>query len=394
MPFKTFCAIVLASFITVGTAGESHATYPRYTTEMVPIERLINNLKQRKSASPAETAQNEYRMARLYAMAYARDTYEIPIHHLSYGNVYIKEEVIGFSSDPTDSWPEYRQFGTPLSPKLKEAGEALKLALNHYHAAAAISPNDDDICIGLAWSLDQAGLKKEAAVLFRKIVSHSTADIANTSEHPDQYAQGRANEAAQYLIPILDSATDKEEIAKLKSLPKPYYGPQVETPILIPLESNLPLNFLIQHKDISFDMGMGSRRYLNWPTSKAGWLVFDKNGSGYIENGFQLFGTYTFFLFWKNGYEALSSLDDNFDGKLDGTELQNLSIWQDLNCDGKSDKSEVHPLADYGIASLSCLYSEDLDGMLCSQAGLTLTSGETRKTYDIVLQKQVAGSPR
>ena len=43
--------------------------------------------------------------------------------------------------------------------------------------------------------------------------------------------------------------------------------------------------------------------------------------AGVICSGLQMFGSYSFFLFWNNGYEALSALDDNQDGKLDGAEL-------------------------------------------------------------------------
>ena len=49
----------------------------------------------------------------------------------------------------------------------------------------------------------------------------------------------------------------------------------------------------------------------------------------------------TFWIFWDNGYEALQSLDDNQDGKLEGDELKGLAIWQDRNCDGISDADLV-----------------------------------------------------
>jgi len=106
-----------------------------------------------------------------------------------------------------------------------------------------------------------------------------------------------------------------------------------------------------------------------------------------------MFGSFSFFLFWDNGYEALSALDDNHDGKLQGAELQNLAIWQDLNRDGKSDKSEVRSLIDLGVTSLSCSCTLNSDGLLSSERGVMFSSGETRNTYDFILQ-ETSRSPR
>ena len=92
------------------------------------------------------------------------------------------------------------------------------------------------------------------------------------------------------------------------------------------------------------------------PAERA-WLVFDKQSTGSITSGLQLFGNVTFWLFWRNGYDALRALDDDGDGRIAGAELAGLALWHDRNADGVSDRGEVRPVSEWGIVSLSCEYA-------------------------------------
>jgi len=73
-------------------------------------------------------------------------------------------------------------------------------------------------------------------------------------------------------------------------------------------------------------------------------LVWNPSRSGNIKCRAQLFGGYTWELFWKNGYEPLAVLDQNKDGSLRGSELAGLAAWNDRNSNGVSDPGEVVPL--------------------------------------------------
>src|SRR5438552_9313035 len=98
-----------------------------------------------------------------------------------------------------------------------------------------------------------------------------------------------------------------------------------------------------------------------------------------------MFGNVAFWIFWPDGYTALSSLDDNGDDVLSGPELRGLAVWNDRNSDGISDSGEVIPVEDLGIASISCRSQIDGRGMHCNPAGVVFTNGLSRATYDWIV---------
>ena len=86
-------------------------------------------------------------------------------------------------------------------------------------------------------------------------------------------------------------------------------------------------------------------------------------------------------------YEALTTLDDNTDGQLDGAELRHLALWCDANGNGISESGELTSLTDAGIASLSCKrqsYASPHRKVFFPK-GMTLRNGTTRPTSDLIL---------
>jgi hypothetical protein len=241
--------------------------------------------------------------------------------------------------------------------------------------------------LGLAWCLDQSGQKEKCLPLYREIFKWSWEKEKNGAM--DMRGASFTAETGMYLRKLLDPIKDKDELSdideKCKHVDK---IPREITPLLIPLAPHLMADQLMQQKVVAFDLdGGGSRRYSAWPSAQAGWLVYDAAGSKKITSGLQLFGQKTFWIFWDNGYEALQSLDDNQDGKLEGAELKGLAIWQDRNCDGISDADEVQPLSAFGIQSLACEGYAEHNGMLRIERGVTFTSGETAQTYDWIVKE-------
>ncbi|MEX1223364.1 MAG: hypothetical protein WEA31_02340, partial [Pirellulales bacterium] len=123
-----------------------------------------------------------------------------------------------------------------------------------------------------------------------------------------------------------------------------------------------------------------------WLNDRAAWLVYDAQGDGQITSATQLFGSATFMLFWENGYDALSTLDDNGDGRLAGAELGRLALWHDANANGVSEPGEVRSLSEYGIKSLDCGYERAADGYWRSPQGVVFEDSSSRPTFDIVLE--------
>ncbi len=81
-------------------------------------------------------------------------------------------------------------------------------------------------------------------------------------------------------------------------------------------------------------------------------VVYDSTGLGEIKDATQLFGNYTFGKEWKNGYDALASLDIDKSGWLEGEELNAVALWFDVNQDGVSQKGEVKRLIDTSVFAI------------------------------------------
>ncbi len=67
-------------------------------------------------------------------------------------------------------------------------------------------------------------------------------------------------------------------------------------------------------------------------------------------NGTNLFGTANGF---KNGYEALKTLDADNNNKISGDELKGLAVWTDLNGDARPQDGEVKSVQDHGVTEIS-----------------------------------------
>ena len=112
-------------------------------------------------------------------------------------------------------------------------------------------------------------------------------------------------------------------------------------------------------------------------------LVYDPQKTGRITNAEQLFGQHTFGKTWKDGFEALASLDINGDGKISGEELKYISLWFDKNQNGISEPGEVIDIRAAGVTEL--YYKTDSDdtmtGAVVAVRGYSRV-GESSKIYE------------
>jgi len=264
--------------------------------------------------------------------------------------------------------------------------------------------------LGLAWCLDQSGQREKALEAYRKTLKIAwhmevTGDFNFKEWISDVWSDVKAGanpihsrnrgsigpgvcyseETIGYLLKLLDPVKEQGEIASLKAKQSTLLSMgRAITPILIPVEAETALAGLVDpHARITFDLdGSGLPRQWGWITPKAAWLVFDSDGRGQIKSGLQMFGSVTFWIFWRDGYAALAALDDNLDGVLEGAELRGLALWRDLNCNGVSDPGEVKPVAAFGIAAISCQSRPFSEGATWNPRGVTFTNGTVRPTYD------------
>jgi hypothetical protein len=175
----------------------------------------------------------------------------------------------------------------------------------------------------------------------------------------------------------------KATVKAFNDLPRP----NAITPIIFPTDAARSLGDLLgAGRTTRFDLD-GSGRHLEWPwvNGTTGILVWDPDRTGAITSGRQLFGSVTWWFFFKNGYEALASLDDNGDTILSGPELRGLAVWVDGNGNGVSDPGEVTPVESFGVASISTVGASVEDGAPCNHEGMRGSAGWTRPTFDWVV---------
>ncbi len=143
---------------------------------------------------------------------------------------------------------------------------------------------------------------------------------------------------------------------------------------------------------VSFDLrGMGEKTSWPWLQAHSAFLVWDGEGSGMVRDGRQLFGTYTWGVFWRDGFEAISMLDDDDNGVLSGAELKGIRVWQDLNGNAACDSGEVRDLSEMGIRAISCT-ATGMDGNSpLAQQGMVMSDGTRRPLWDWVLRPIDAG---
>ncbi len=130
-----------------------------------------------------------------------------------------------------------------------------------------------------------------------------------------------------------------------------------------------------------------------WVTPKAGILVWDAEGTGRITSGRQLFGSVTWWMFWRDGYEALRALDDDGDGWLRSKELAGIAVWCDRNGNGVSEKGEVKPISAYGIVAIAVGAIGGVDSVLFNPKGVQLRDGNFLPTYDWIAEPALPVSP-
>jgi serine-aspartate repeat-containing protein C/D/E len=108
---------------------------------------------------------------------------------------------------------------------------------------------------------------------------------------------------------------------------------------------------------VEFDiLNSGQAVQTGWISGEDGFLAFDRNGNGSIDDRSELFGGAV-----GEGFGTLATFDSNGDGVVDSvdTSFSKLSLWKDSNINGVTDSGELTSLGDAGIAALNTAYTSD-----------------------------------
>lgn len=355
--------------------------------ETVPVSRVVANLERMITSNPKDV-ELRVNLARLHAMAYAGKVSEAQALRgtigtestWTQGNPYF-----GFR-EPQAQWEVKTTADAEANARAKEH---LTRAIAAYRAALALAPRHAVATLGLGWALKESGDTAAAITTLRRAVELGWEREESMSGL--SAARSITEEAALHLRPLLNPLRDAAEIQSLNwRLAALKSKGRWVTPIAIPLRAGISAGDMVApERYVPFDLdGSGIVRKWEWLADDAAWLVHDHRGTGEITSALQLFGSVTFWAFWQNGYHALRAMDDDGDGVIGGREREGLALWHDRNHNGISDRGEVRPLIEWGIASLSTSYEYDprhQHEIAWSPRGVVFTSGEVRPTYDLVM---------
>jgi hypothetical protein len=106
--------------------------------------------------------------------------------------------------------------------------------------------------------------------------------------------------------------------------------------------------------------GIPERTAWTAPHSKDAFLVLDRNGDGFINNGKELFGAATDQprSAERNGFLALKLFDANGDQQIDSMDpiYKILRLWTDSNHNGTSEANELQSLRSVGVIEIGLSY--------------------------------------
>ena len=196
------------------------------------------------------------------------------------------------------------------------------------------------------------------------------------------------------------------------------------TPLSLLWDMSLDIDNTPSFVNFPLDIAMSKPWYVWKASAKAPLLVYDPTHEGKITSATQLFGEWTFGgkrfasldernssiagYKWKDGYEALSTLDRNGDKRLDGEEIEKLALWFDDNRDGISQKGEVKTLAESGVTVIyyspnrkdeasgniyaDLGYERVIDGKVVTGASVDWFAEGLNSKYDLLSQALASSS--
>jgi hypothetical protein len=372
--------------------------------EPVPLERLVKNLGQHLKDNPKD-AHAYYTLGRIYSLAFATSGEEVRV------------VVKGWGTKKPLPLPEFAPYSTILVSRGADGPDAAALdhlvqSVRNYQQATKLAADKGLYWLGLGWMLERGaayaaqadapfltkpGKASKSAWLDQALTAYRRAyELTWAGDLKMQYLGPGADpsislEAGQGMLRILAqrqlTAAEKAEASRVRTaVGKLQERPRAITPIIFPMDGRTRLEGLISPDVVvQFDLaGDGREESWPWVGPQAGILVWDPENTGWVTSGRQMFGSVTWWMFWRNGYEALAALDDDRDGWLTGAELAGIAVWCDRNGNAVSEAGEVCPLADTGVVGVVVAATDERNGVLWNPEGLLRADGTPVPTYDWV----------
>ena len=385
----------------------------------VPVARLIANVTPYVKQHPND-AQGYYVLGRAHSLAFAQTDAKVRVTKADAAAMTAPAN----ASAPAKPAKKNSAYTLPTLPgedsilvgRYQKKVTALKAeerthlleSIRNYQKATQIAPNEGLYWLGLGWMMEQAANAQPdggpapeeitagaSAWRLQAIAAyHHAYELKLTKDLKASYFgpgpdTNISQEAAEGILRLykgqsLTPAQQQEQKELTANVEKLGHKGLAVTPIIFPMRGAAPLSQLMDAKrTVHFDLaGNGKRQSWPWVTPDTGFLVWDPAHTGRITSGRQLFGSATWWMFWRNGYQALQALDNNHDGWLTGRELEGIAVWRDANSNGVCDKGEVVPLAQLGITAIATQSAGAEQGIPANPNGLRRTNGTFLPTYD------------
>jgi Ca2+-binding RTX toxin-like protein len=249
----------------------------------------------------------------------------------------------------------------------------------------------------------------QGATSEQEIIQRIVDGIANGELIITPTADPRADPAnfPSDLLPIPDGPMDEMaalEFGDIESFEDLFDGAQVvspppPSPLILDLDGDgIETTGLTDGAYFDHD-GNGFAQRTAWAGTDDGLLVWDRNEDGRISSGAELCGNETILEDQSkaaHGFEALTELDANSDGKIDSSDSEwaNLKVWKDLDGDGSSTEDELFGLSEVGVQSINVGYTNstfiDENGHEHRQVGtFTRTDNTTGSVADVWFQQDL-----
>jgi len=371
----------------------------------VPVDRIVKNTEAKLAKNP-EDNETRYQLARVHYLAFA-----------------LKKDALGAyargEKEPTAehvAGKEFQQWGAKQPGKMGQAeavahaGKAAELfqqvikkdarhALAHLGMGSLLEQFADEAAKNPLKEIPAALAQRDGATVRRHYEKAFEQAWKKDRDAKQLGVHGLtasvSYEAAQSYLRSAkaDGGMLKDEekenvrwmedaVKKLAALPM-----AAITPLVFSMRPAPSLDALLAPEvAVEYDLrGFGAKERWPWLRADAGVLVWDPDGGGHITSARQMFGSYSWQLFWRDGFDALAALDDNGDGWLRGGELAGISVWFDRNQDGISDPGEVMPLASLGITGLACAAPEHDGPYPLNRRGIELRDGGRLPLWDWIV---------
>lgn len=138
---------------------------------------------------------------------------------------------------------------------------------------------------------------------------------------------------------------------------EPYWDCVDGTPLVLSFDGAEPV-MSDASAAAAFDVGTGGECIqTDWPAAATPWLALDRDGSGTIDGGHELFGSGTVLASGKRakqGFMALAELDSNGDGRITKRDARfgELVLWADHDRNKRSTAMEHESLGSRGIVGI------------------------------------------